>query len=82
MKRHETELIVTLTKCNFDKACELAENQAIQFYIDKNGQSSKFSDWNRSEDSIKIAFNYIEMEISMVGRSYNYLFKAWISDDE
>lgn len=79
MKRHEKEFVICLDKCNLDKACELVENQVIQYYLDENGHSNKFPDWDRSEHSIKISFNSMEMEISMAGRSYIYLFKAWIS---
>jgi hypothetical protein len=79
MKMNEKEFVVSLTDCNFDKACELVSMQVMQYYLDEDGHSVKISGWDRSRHSIKIEFTRMEVDISMGGRSNLYVFNAWVS---
>lgn len=72
-----TQIIVSRTESNFDRACDEAAVRAIGvFGINDYGYAENVVDWERSTCSIEVTFEKLSISGDMGGRTYNYIFAA------
>lgn len=79
MKSVKTEFTIVMEKEDFDGACVKARAKALQVLeICEDGHCHRFKGFARSESSAKISFHKLEIDMSMIGTHYYYIFKTWM----